>query len=49
MVFDGIVPVLMHTPPTMSVRSMTAARWPSFAAAMAAFWPAGPEPMTSRS
>ena len=48
-VFDGTVPVLMQTPPTMSRRSTTAARLPSFAAAMAAFWPAGPEPMTRRS
>src|SRR6266540_4994270 len=48
-VLEGIVPVLMHTPPTMSVRSTTAARRPSLAAAIAAFWPPGPEPITSRS
>ncbi len=49
MVFDGMVPVLMQTPPTISLRSTTAARLPSFAAAMAAFCPAGPEPSTSMS
>ena len=45
-VLDGMVPVLMQTPPTMSQRSTMAARRPSLAAAMAAFWPAGPDPMT---
>jgi hypothetical protein len=35
---EGIVPVLMHTPPMTVRRSMMAARWP-----------AGPEPMTIRS
>src|SRR5690242_17738989 len=39
----------MHTPPIMCRRSTTATRRPSFAAAMAAFWPPGPEPSTSRS
>ena len=48
-VLDGMVPVLMQTPPIMSPRSTIAARWPSFAAAIAAFWPAGPEPMTTMS
>ncbi len=48
-VLDGMVPVLTHTPPTMCLRSTTQTRLPSFAAAMAAFCPPGPEPMTSRS
>jgi hypothetical protein len=48
-VFDGIVPVLMHTPPTMCRRSTTAERRPSLAAAIAAFCPPGPDPRTSRS
>ena len=33
----------------MSRRSMMATRRPSFAAAIAAFWPPGPEPITSTS
>src|SRR5689334_6794232 len=33
----------------MSLRSMIATRRSSFAAAMAAFWPPGPEPITSTS
>src|SRR5262249_13422693 len=49
MVLDGIVPVCRHTPPTVPARSTTAARRPSLAAAMAAFCPPGPLPMTSRS
>jgi hypothetical protein len=49
MALDGIVPVWMQTPPTASVRSTIATRLPSFAAASAAFCPAGPEPMTTRS
>src|SRR5918997_1657400 len=48
-VLDGIVPVWIDTPPSRSRRSATATRLPSFAAWMAAFWPEGPEPMTSRS
>ena len=48
-VLEGIVPVLMQTPPSMSGRSITATRLPSFAAAIAAFCPPGPEPITSRS
>ncbi len=48
-VLDGIVPVFAQTPPTMLRRSITATRLPSFAAWIAAFWPAGPEPITSRS
>ncbi len=36
-VFEGIVPVWRQTPPTISLRSMTAAFLPSFAAAIAAF------------
>ena len=46
---DGIVPVLRHTPPIMSLRSTIAARRPSFAVAIAAFWPPGPEPITRTS
>jgi hypothetical protein len=48
-VFEGMVPVLTHTPPSMSPRSMTATLLPSLAAAMAAFCPPGPDPMTTRS
>ena len=48
-VLDGIVPVFRQTPPIMSLRSMIATRRSSFAAAMAAFWPPGPEPITSTS
>ena len=48
-VFDGIVPELMHTPPTICCCSTTATRRRSLAAWMAAFCPAGPEPITSRS
>src|SRR5664280_3116076 len=44
-----MVPVLMQTPPTMLRRSITADLRPSLAAAMAAFWPPGPEPSTRRS
>ena len=49
MVLDGIVPVLRHTPPIMSRRSMITTRRPSLAAAIAAFCPPGPEPITSTS
>ena len=48
-VLEGIVPVWMDTPPRRSLRSATATRLPSFAAWMAAFWPEGPDPMTSMS
>src|SRR6476619_5979768 len=48
-VLDGIVPVFRQTPPIMSLRSTIATRRSSFAAAMAAFWPPGPEPITSTS
>jgi hypothetical protein len=44
-----MVPVFVQTPPTISRRSTTAARLPSFAAWIAAFWPPGPEPITRRS
>ena len=47
-VLDGMVPVLTETPPIMCRRS-TMATLPSFAAAIAAFCPPGPEPITSRS
>src|SRR2546423_1720947 len=39
----------MHTPPTASRPSTMATRLPIFAALSAAFCPAGPEPMTTRS
>ena len=45
----GIVPVSMHTPPTIRRFSTTAARFPSFAACTAARCPAGPLPMATRS
>src|ERR1700678_2411112 len=48
MLFDGIVPVLTHTPPTWP-RSITATDLPNLAAATAAFCTPGPEPMTTRS
>src|ERR1700757_3533628 len=48
-VFDGIVPVLVHTPPSIWLCSISATDLPSLAAAMAAFCPPGPEPMTTRS
>src|SRR5437764_1697979 len=48
-VLDGIVPVFRHTPPIMSLRSTIATRRSSLAAAIAAFWPPGPEPITSTS
>ena len=44
-----MVPVFTQTPPSIRPRSMTATDLPSFAAAMAAFCPPGPEPMTTRS
>src|SRR5271157_740714 len=45
----GIVPVLIHVPPTMARCSITATWRPNFAPWMAARWPAGPEPMTIKS
>ena len=48
-VLDGIVPVFRHTPPIMSLRSTIATRRSSLAAAIAAFWPPGPEPITRTS
>src|SRR5580693_7149429 len=49
MVLEGMVPVLMHTPPTMERASTTTTRLPNLAAATAARCPAGPEPITTRS
>src|SRR5580704_11869520 len=46
MVLEGMVPVLMQTPPTHSRRSTTATRLPHFDAWMAALCPAGPVPST---
>ena len=48
-VFDGIVPVFTQAPPTALRFSTIATRRRSFAAWIAAFCPAGPEPMTSSS
>ncbi len=48
-VFDGMVPVWMQTPPTISFRSTIATRFPNLAAAIAPFCPAGPDPITTRS
>src|SRR5215211_3935142 len=39
----------MQTPPTMCRFSTMPTRRPSFAPAIAAFWPPGPDPRTSRS
>ena len=47
--FDGIVPVFTQTPPSICPRSTIATRAPSFAVWMAAFCPAGPEPIATRS
>src|ERR1022692_1338506 len=49
MVLLGIVPELMHVPPTTSRFSIRATRFPDLAPCMAARCPAGPEPMTIRS
>ena len=49
MTCSGIVPVCTQEPPTWRSRSITATRLPAFAAWIAAFWPAGPEPMTTTS
>src|ERR1700678_1677645 len=46
---EGMVTVLMHTPPTIERASTTTTRLPNLAAATAARWPAGPEPITTRS
>src|ERR1700677_3209038 len=49
MVLEGMVPVLMQTPPTTERDSTTATRFFILEAATAARWPEGPEPMTMRS
>ena len=49
MVLEGMVPVLMHTPPTTARASTTATRFFILEAATAARCPDGPEPMTTRS
>src|SRR4051794_26188092 len=49
MVFEGMVPVLMHTPPTTARDSTTATRFFILEAATAARCPDGPDPMTTRS
>src|ERR1051325_9900193 len=49
MVLLGMVPVWTHTPPIVALRSINATRLPILAAEMAAFWPAGPLPITTRS
>src|ERR1700691_4227687 len=49
MVLEGMVPVLMQTPPTTERASTTATRFFILEAATAARWPEGPEPMTMRS
>src|SRR5271155_4450929 len=46
MVLLGMVPVLMHTPPTHTACSTSATCLPDFAACIAARCPAGPEPIT---
>jgi hypothetical protein len=45
----GIVPLWSDTPPSWPGRSTTATFLPSLAAAIEAFCPAGPDPMTARS
>src|ERR1700722_2112715 len=49
MVFEGMVPVLTHTPPTTERASTTATRFFILEAATAARCPEGPEPITVRS
>src|SRR5579859_2036637 len=49
MVLEGMVPVLTQTPPTKVRASTTATFLCILEAATAARWPAGPEPMTTRS
>src|ERR1700724_3295125 len=46
MVLLGMVPVLMHTPPTALCFSTNATRFPAFTAWIAARCPPGPEPIT---
>src|ERR687898_19645 len=48
-VFEGTVPMFSELPPSTRRRSMRQTRLRSFAAWMAAFCPAGPEPTTARS
>ena len=45
----GIVPVRTQAPPTSHSRSTTQTERPALAACIAAFWPAGPEPITRKS
>src|SRR5208283_4016525 len=45
----GMVPVCTQTPPMVRLRSMMATFLRSLAAQIAAFWPAGPLPITTRS
>src|SRR5271166_3500776 len=49
MVLEGMVPVLMQTPPTTERASTTATRFFILEAATAARCPEGPEPITIRS
>src|SRR6516164_2165409 len=49
MVLEGIVPVLMQTPPTTDRDSTTTTRFFILEAATAARCPDGPEPITTRS
>src|SRR3981189_1647448 len=49
MVLLGMVPMLMHTPPTDISFSMTPTRFPALAPWMAARCPPGPEPITIKS
>src|SRR5271163_3584427 len=49
MVLLGMVPVLMHTPPTSSRLSTSATRLPRFTATTADRCPEGPEPITNKS
>src|SRR5579871_3870863 len=49
MVLEGMVPVLMHTPPTTALDSTTTTRFFILEAATAARCPDGPEPMTIKS
>src|ERR1700722_8601848 len=49
MVLLGIVPTLMQIPPTIDLRSTMMTRLRSLAPWIAAWCPAGPEPITARS
>ena len=49
MLLLGMVPVCTETPPTTSRRSIMATFLSSLAACIAAFWPAGPLPITMKS